>query len=329
MLKTMLTVTAALGAAGAVPDPASAQTARATPSTAQSGKASAPRLAAPSWTRTTIKGISYAYQVRGQGEPLVLLHGGLGSSDMFEPLLPSLGANRQLILVDLQGHGRTTLGTRPIRCEAIADDVATLLKQLGRTKVDVVGYSFGGGVALRLAVQHPDLVRRLALVSTPFADDGWYAEMKPQQAAVSHQMFAMMKETPMYKSYLAVAPKVDDFPKLLDAMGELMRQKYDWSADVAKLAKTNIAVMLVYGDADMTRPEHEVKFYQLLGGGLRDAGWGRETMARNRLAILPDATHYDIFTSPRLPETLRPFLDAKSDARSWADQVKGTAEAPK
>jgi len=235
---------------------------------------------------------------------------------MFEPLLPTLGANRQLITVDLQGHGRTTLGTRPIRCEAIADDLATLLKQLGHAQVDVMGYSFGGCVALRLAVQHPEVVRRLALVSTPFADDGWYAEMKPQQAAVSHEMFAMMKKTPMYESYVAVAPKVDDFPRLLDAMGDQMRQKYDWSADVARLARTNIAVMLVYGDADMTRPEHEVKFYQLLGGGLKDAGWGRETMSRNRLAILPDATHYDIFTSPRLVETVRPFLDGKSSPSS-------------
>jgi hypothetical protein len=87
--------------------------------------------------------------------------------------------------------------------------------------------------------------------------------------------------------------------------------------------------MLVFGDADMTRPEHEVKFYQLLGGGLKDAGWGREHMSRNRLAILPDATHYDIFTSPRLPDTIRPFLDAKSDARTWADQVKEQTAAKK
>jgi len=315
MFKTMLTATVALGATCAAQSSSWAQAQRA-PSPAIREAAPLPKVA-----HTTIKGITYAYQARGQGEPLLLLHGGLGSSDMFEPLLPALGANRLLITVDLQGHGRTTLGTRPIRCEAIADDLATLLKQLGHAQVDVMGYSFGGCVALRLAIQHPEAVRRLALVSTPFSDDGWYTEMKPQQAAVSHEMFAMMKETPMYTSYAAVAPQVDDFPKLLDAMGDLMRQKYDWSADVARLAKTHIAVMLVYGDADMTRPEHEVKFYQLLGGGLRDAGWGRETMSRNRLAILPDATHYDIFTSPRLPETLRPFLDGKTSAKSWADQV--------
>ena len=99
----------------------------------------------------------------------------------------------------------------------------------------------------------------------------------------------------MYKSYVAVAPKPEDFPRLLDAMGELMRQKYDWSADVAKL---KMPVMLVFGDSDMFRPEHEIKFYQLLGGGLKDAGWNARSDAANRLAILPDLTHYDIFASP-------------------------------
>jgi len=107
-------------------------------------------------------------------------------------------------------------------------------------------------------------------------------------------------------------------------MGEYMRQPYDWSADVAKL---KMPVMLVFGDADMVRPEHEIKFYQLLGGGLKDAGWNRESMPRNRLAILPDLTHYEIFASARLAETVRPFLDGQSGARTWADVVKGQGAA--
>jgi len=297
-------------------------------SAAHAAPAGAPRSAPANTTgRATLKGVDYHYDVRGQGEPLLLLHGGLGSSDMFEPLLPILGQGRQVIAVDLQGHGRSSLGNRPIRCEAIADDVAALLKRLGRAKVDVLGYSFGGCVGLRLAVQHPELVRRLALVSTPFANDGWYAEMRAQQAQVSAAMAPMMKETPMYKSYVAVAPKPDEFPRLLDAMGEFMRTKYDWSADVQTLAKLKMPVMLVYGDGDMVRPEHEIKFYQLLGGGLKDAGWNRESMPRNRLAILPDLTHYDIFTSPRLAETVRPFLDGQSGAKSWAEQVKAQTAA--
>jgi pimeloyl-ACP methyl ester carboxylesterase len=128
-----------------------------------------------------------------------------------------------------------------------------------------------------------------------------------------------MKDTPMYQSYAAIAPKVEDFPRLLDALGTFMKQKYDWSAEVAKL---KMPVMLVYGDADMFRPEHVIAFYQLLGGGLQDAGWNRETMARNRLAILPDLTHYEMFASPRLATTVLPFLNGQSGAKSWAEQAK-------
>ena len=144
-------------------------------------------------------------------------------------------------------------------------------------------------------MQHPEKVRRLALVSAGFAQDGFYPEMIQAQAQVSGKAADMMKDTPMYKSYMAVAPHPEDFPRLLDALGDLMRRPYDWSADVARLT---MPVMLVYGDSDMFRPEHMVKFYQLLGGGLRDAGWQREHMARNRLAILPGLTHYDIFLAP-------------------------------
>jgi pimeloyl-ACP methyl ester carboxylesterase len=132
-------------------------------------------------------------------------------------------------------------------------------------------------------------------------------------------MAEQMKETPMYKSYVAVAPNPKDFPRLLDRMGEYMRRPYDWSEEVKKLS---IPVMLVYGDADMVRPEHIVQFYQLLGGGLKDAGWQREHMSRNRLAILPDVTHYELFLSPDFARTILPFLDGKSGVKSWADQVK-------
>jgi hypothetical protein len=115
-----------------------------------------------------------------------------------------------------------------------------------------------------------------------------------------------MAETPMYKTYKAVAPTVDDFPRLLDAMGDFMRREYNWSADVAKLKPT---VMLVFGDADMVRPEHAIRFYQLLGGGLKDAGWNREHMSKNRLAIIPDLTHYEAFADTRVAETALAFLD--------------------
>jgi pimeloyl-ACP methyl ester carboxylesterase len=265
-------------------------------------------------------GINYYYEIHGEGggRPLLLLHGGLGSIDMFQPIMARITRDRQVIGVDLQGHGRTELGTRPISLEAMGDDMATILKSLGHDKADVLGYSFGGGVAFRLAVQHPEMVGRVALVSAGYAQDGFYPEMIKMQATMNAGMADMMKDTPMYKSYMAVAPKPADFPRLIGAMGDFMRKPYDYSADVAKL---KMPVMLVFADSDMYRPEHVVKFYQLLGGGLRDAGWTRETMSQNRLAIIPNRTHYDIFFAPELPETVMPFLNGQDKVKTWDDIV--------
>jgi pimeloyl-ACP methyl ester carboxylesterase len=258
-------------------------------------------------------GVDYYYEIHGKGEPLLLLHGGLGSIDMFEPDIPALAKNRQVIAVDLYGHGRTALTDRPMSPVDMGDDMAVILKALGIKQSDAMGYSLGGGVALRLAVQHPDVVRRLVLVSTPYAQSGFYPEMLPQQAAVSAAMFDQMKETPMYLSYKAIAPKREDFPRLLDKMGAYMKQSYDWSEDVKKLT---MPVMLVYGDADMITLDHAVSFYHLLGGGLKDAGWQRENMSKNRLAILPNVTHYEMAMSPALVSTALPFLNGATFAPS-------------
>ncbi len=270
----------------------------------------------PKSGRVKANGIDYYYEVSGQGEPLLLLHGGLGSTGMFAPVLPAFTDHRQVIAVDLHGHGRTELGARKIDLIDIGNDMATVLEALGYEQVDVLGYSFGGGVAFRLAVQHPRKVRRLALVSAGFSDAGFFDDIRAQQNGITAEAFPMMKETPMYQSYLAVAPKPEDFPRLLQAMGDLMRGHYDFSADVKKITATT---MIVFGDGDMYKPEHIVEFYKLLGGGLRDAGWQRENLSKNRLAILPDQTHYDIFFSPKLVATVLPFLDGISGSKSWEE----------
>lgn len=286
----------------------------------QDGSAQQPGKLTPSKKGHILaNGVNYYYEIHGRGEPLLLLHGGLGSIDMFAPVLPAFAKERQVIAVDLHGHGRTALGDRRINHVDIGNDLAVVLRQLGYEQVDVVGYSFGAGAGLRLAIQHPSLVRRLVVASAPFAQNGFHPEMLPQQAAVGAAMAEQMKETPMYISYVAVAPRPQDFPRLLDRMGELMRQPYDWSEDVKKL---QMPVQLIFGDNDMIRPEHIVRFYQLLGGGLRDAGWMREHKSKNQLAILPDLTHYEVFMSPLFASTVLPFVNGKSNAPSWANQVK-------
>ena len=255
-------------------------------------------------------GVNYWFEIRGKGEgvPLLLLHGGLMWTETFGPTLAELAKTRRVIGVDLQGHGHTSLGRPTIRYADIGRDLAIVIQKLGLRQVDALGYSFGGGVALQLAFQHPVLVRRLVVLSAPYASNGFFAEMLPQQAAVGAGMFEQMKETPMYKGYAAIAPRPQEFPKLLDAIGETMRTQYDWSAQVKQLT---MPVMLVFGDADMIPPEHMIAFYKLLGGGQRDAGWMREHMSKNRLAILPNVTHYEAGEAPSLVPTILPFLNAR------------------
>jgi pimeloyl-ACP methyl ester carboxylesterase len=262
-------------------------------------------------------GLDYYYEITGDGEPLLLLHGGLGSTGMFDPIMPAFTGHRKVIAIDLQGHGRTALGKRKFSLIDMGDDVAAVLRELGVKQADVLGYSFGGGVAFRLAAQHPHMVRRLVLVSAGYSDAAFFPEIREQQNAIGASFAAQMKETPMYKSYVAVAPK-DEFPQLLQAIGDFMRGHYDYSADVKKLT---MPTMLIFGDSDMYKLEHVIEFYRLLGGGLRDAGWGRENMSKNRLAIIPDQTHYDIFLSPKLVATALPFLDGVSGSKTWEQSV--------
>lgn len=267
-------------------------------------------------TRTTIvpktgyapvKGLKLYYEIHGAGEPLILLHGGLQTAEMLGEILPSLANKRRVIAVDLQAHGRTADIDRPLSYEAMADDIAALTKYLGVEKADFMGYSLGGGVALRTAIQHPGAVRKLVVVSTVFRRDGWYPEVLAAMAQMGAGSAEMMKPSPLYQTYVRIAPRTADWPVLVTKMGELLRKDYDWSKEVAAI---KAPTMLVFADADAIRPEHEVEFFQLLGGGKKDAGWDGSGMSNARLAILPGVTHYNIFSSPALAPTVTPFLDA-------------------
>lgn len=218
-----------------------------------------------------------------------------------------------MIAVDLYGHGRTALTDRPIDPVAMGDDMATLLRALGFQRADVLGFSFGGMVAFRLAAQHPEVVNRLVLASVPYANTGFYADIREQQKAITRDSAAMMMRAPFYATYKAVAPRVEDFPEFVARMGDAIRRPYDWSEDAKTLKPTTL---LVYGDSDMFELEHIVRFYQLLGGGLRDGGWDGAGMARHRLAILPGVTHYEMSDAPGLIDAALAFLDAAEDGPS-------------
>jgi pimeloyl-ACP methyl ester carboxylesterase len=254
-----------------------------------------------------VNGLKMYYEIHGVGEPLILLHGGLGATEMFGEVLPLLSSTRQVICFDLQAHGRTADIDRRLSFEAMADDIAALMKYLGIEKADVMGYSLGGGVALHTAIRHPDVVKKLVIVSTAFRRDGWYPEIVAGMAQVAAASAEPMKQTPMYQLYARIAPRPGDWPVLLTKLGDLLRQDYDWSKDVAAIKSPTL---LVFGDADAVRTGHAVQFFELLGGGKKDGGWDGSGISNARLAILPGLTHYTIFSSAALASTVTPFLDA-------------------
>jgi pimeloyl-ACP methyl ester carboxylesterase len=254
-----------------------------------------------------VNGLELYYAIHGEGEPLILLHGGLGATEMFGDVSPLLAKGHQVIAVDLQAHGRTADIDRPLSFEAMADDIAALIKHLELQQAAVMGYSNGGSVALRTAIQHPELVQKLIVVSAPFKRDGWYPEVQTSMAQMSAELAEPMKPTPMYQLYSSIAPRVEDWPVLLAKTGDMMRRDYDWSKEVATL---ETPTMIVVVDADSVRTSHAVEFFELLGGGQKDGGWDGSGISKAQLAILPRLTHYNIFNSPALATTVIPFLEA-------------------
>jgi pimeloyl-ACP methyl ester carboxylesterase len=253
----------------------------------------------------SVNGVTLAYQLSGEGDPLILLHGGFGSYDMFGPTIHALAAARQVIGVDLQSHGRSPAADRPMRFETMADDIAALITHLGLTKSSVLGYSLGGGVALRVGIQHPQLVDRLVLVSTVFKHYGWHPEMSAGMDQMGPELAGPLMNSPMYETYRQFAPRLEDWPVLVSQLTDLLKRDYDWSAEIPKLP---MPLMIIAGDADGLPPSHAVEFFNLLGGGLRDAGFDRSGMTHHRLAILPGVTHYDIAYAPSLAAAVIPFL---------------------
>jgi pimeloyl-ACP methyl ester carboxylesterase len=255
-----------------------------------------------------VNGINLYYETHGSGRPLVLLHGGLGSGEMFGPVLPLLAARHQVVVPDLQGHGRTADIDRPMDVRLMAGDIAGLIDHLRLDAPDVVGYSLGGGVALHMAAQYPAKVRRLVAVSANIRPDAIYPEMRVQQGQVGAAAAEFMKDTPMYQLYQRVAPRPQDFPRLLDKIGASMAKDFDFSEEVRGL---QMPTLVVAADADMAPPSHYVEVFKLLDGGLRDGGWMGEGRPKggHALAILPGLTHYNIGTSPLLAAVILAFLE--------------------
>ncbi|MCT8997373.1 alpha/beta fold hydrolase [Chelativorans intermedius] len=253
-----------------------------------------------------VNGLELYYEIHGTGKPLILLHGGIAALELFESSLPVFAGSRQVILVHLQAHGRTKDIDRPLRFEFMADDIAALLAHLGIAKADVMGYSLGGGVAMQLAIRHPEVVDRLVVVSEAMKRSGYYPEVIAafdQMEAMAPQIGANVAQSPLAELY----PDVD-WVQLFAKMGDLLKRDYDWSEEFAAISSPT---MLVFADADAQTPEYIMEAWRLLGGGQRDAGLDGSLRPQAQLAIVPGTTHYNLVATPVVAELVAPFLDAE------------------
>jgi pimeloyl-ACP methyl ester carboxylesterase len=238
-----------------------------------------------------VNGLQMYYEIHGtSGErPLVLIHGGFGTTGMFATILPALSEERMAIAVELQGHGHTADIDRPLSYEFMADDVAALIKHLALESADILGYSLGGGVALQTAIRHPEVVKKVVLISAVFKRNGWYADTLQGMAVIDAEMARSWVGTPMHQAYASVAPNPDNWTVLAEKTSALLKQDYDWTTGVQAM---KAPVLIILGDADGVRLDHAVEMFSLLGGG-KGEGWliGRPD---SQLAVLPNTHHLDI-----------------------------------
>jgi pimeloyl-ACP methyl ester carboxylesterase len=241
-----------------------------------------------------VNGIKLYYEIYGGGEPLVLIHGGLTTIGEMQGWVQTLAKTCEVIAVEMQGHGRTADTDRPMTFTAMGDDIAALLDALKIPKADLVGHSFGGASAIRAAIQHPQKVRRLVVISSPYAKFGWYPEAQRGMSQVGAAMAENMMQTQTGK-FSKQWPEPQRFPQLLDKLGKMLSEQYDWSADIATLP---MPALLIFADNDSVSQKHVAEFFALLGGGMKEPGWLNTRLSKSRLAVVPGYSHYNLIPLP-------------------------------
>jgi pimeloyl-ACP methyl ester carboxylesterase len=244
------------------------------------------------------------YEIHGTGKPLIVIHGAYMTIDAMGALIPRLAEARQVIAVELQGHGRTgDIADRPLSYEALADDIDALMAHLNIETADVFGYSMGGGVALQVALRHPERVNKLILVSSTYNSEGWFPEMLAFADHITPELFI---GTPGEIEYQRVAPHPENFPSLVTKLTALTKAVQDVAPDAIRAMQA--PTLIIVGDADNVRLEHALDLYKLRGGGVPGDIVGAPV---SQLAIIPGTTHTSI---PDRVDTLVVFINEFLDA---------------
>jgi len=252
-----------------------------------------------------VNGLNMYYEVHGNGDPVVLLHGSFMTiTNNWTQWIGELSKTRKVIAVEMQGHGRTADIQRDFSYENLADDVAALLDHLKIPSADLIGYSMGGGVAMQCAIRHPEKVRKVVCISAFFRRDGLVQEALDAFPQLTAETF---QGSPIETEYKKLSPTPDEFPNFVKRVVAIQLKPYDFGAERLKAAKA--PMFFIHGDADGVRLEHISEMFRLKGdeihGDLRPR-------SASRLAILPDTTHVTLMERmPDIVPMMNDFFDAK------------------
>lgn len=253
-----------------------------------------------------VNGLKLYYEVYGQGKPLVLIHGSFMNIPLNWGRIIPLFKDRQVIVAEMQGHGRTKDTDRELSYEGMADDVSGLLKYLKVDSADILGYSMGGGVAFQLAVRHPEQVRRLVVLSGTYTHDGWWPDIEAMYHTMNAEMF---KGSPIEQEYRKYGNDTARFADYIKKVISIDLKPYDWSKDVKNI---KAPLFMAIGDADGVRYEHALELFRAKGGGKMGDIHG---MPHSRLAILPGTTHIGMMQQADVwAPMVSTFLDADLNA---------------
>jgi pimeloyl-ACP methyl ester carboxylesterase len=255
--------------------------------------------------RVKVNGMQIYYEVSGDGDPLVVLHGAYMNIPSMGPIIPKLAKTHKVYALEFQGHGRTTDIDRPITYPNLADDVAAFMDAVGLKKADIFGYSMGAAAGLQVAIRHPEKVNKLIAASVAYDAEGWQPEFKAFIPQMTVEMFVGM---PFAKDYRKLAANPDGFPALVKKLIALEHEPMTWEADV-KAMKT--PALIVTGDADVATLEHSVAMFRLLGGGtMGDMG---KPLPASRLAVMPATSHTAVINQSELLHAfIEPFLKGET-----------------
>ena len=254
-----------------------------------------------------VNGLKMYYEIHGKGEPVVLLHGSFMTLTNFNwpEMIAALAKSRQVIAVEMQGHGRTADINRDFSYANLADDIAAMLDYLKIGKADVIGYSMGGGVAMEVAIRHPQKVRKVVSISAVFRDNGWVQEALDVYPKLTAEAF---KGSPIEADYKRLSPTPNEFPNFVKRAISMDLKPYDFGAE--KLKATSAPIFFIHGDADGVRLEHIAEMFTLKGGGIMG---DMRPRSASRLAVLPDTTHVTLVQKVDIiVPMINDFLDAKS-----------------